>query len=498
MATGLSLSRLVNVQVNLAPNAAQFPNLNTLLVMGTSAIIPLVQRLREYNSLAEVAADFGTNCEEYFSAQAWFGQNPQPTSILIGRWAKTAAAGQLIGGVLPSANQAISFWNAITTGSFTVHVDGAGAKNITGLDFSGDANLNAVATTINTALTGATAGASVAWDANTENFIWTSATTGAASAVSFLTPEGTGADISASIGGTALTGAQLSPGIAAETAVAALTIFDNMFSSQFYGVFVPSAVAADQVLLAAYVEGDGIDHFLGVNTSDPNVLVSSSTTDVAYLLKAGGYDKTAVQYSSQSAYAVVSMLARILTTNWQGQGTVITLMFKDEPGITPETLTASQEDSIAAKNCNVYVTYNGGGANLQNGVCSSGLFIDAVIGCDWFQGQIQIDVYNVLKQSTTKIPQTDAGMHQLATAIEAACQQGVSNGLIGEGLVWRFAGFGQLKSGDVIAKGYYVYTPPISSQAPSDRSARKSVNFQVAAILAGAVQQVLIAVTVSQ
>lgn len=498
MTTGLSVSRLVSVDVNLAPAASQAPSLNTFLVLGTSTVIDVVQRMRSYDSLAAVAADFGTNAEEYFAAQAWFAQQPQPLSILIGRWAKLASAGQLIGGNIPAAHQLMAFWNGINNGSFTVHVDAGGAKNISALDFSAAANLNAVATIINAALVTAAAGVAVAWDANTQNFIWTSATTGAASAVSFLTPEGTGTDISNDLGGTAATGAYVANGIVAETAIAAVMIFDNQFSSQWYGLEIPAAVDADHLAVAAYIEAASNNHFYGVTSSEAGILSSAIDDDIASELQTAKYDRTAIQFSGSSNYAIASFLARILTTNWSGVNTAITLNLKAEPGITPEDLTDAQADTLLAKNCNVYAEYNNGDANIQPGICPSGLFVDAVIGVDWQAGQIRSNLYNVLKQSPTKVPQTDAGMHQLATAITAACEQGVTNGLIGPGLAWNFQGVGQVSQGDILPKGYYVYAPPISSQSQEDRAARKSVSFVVLICLAGGVHNAVVGVTVSQ
>jgi hypothetical protein len=495
---GLPVARLVKVSVNLAPNASRAPSLNSLLLLGTSTVIDVVQRMRSYADLSDVAADFGNNCEEYFAAQAWFGQSPQPNGLLIGRWAKTAAAGQLVGGVLSGAHQLASFWQGIADGSFTVHADGGGAKNLAGLDFTLAANLNAVATIINTAMAALPVGLSIAWRASTGQFVMTSATTGAASSVSFLTPEGAGTDISASLGLTAAVGAYQANGIVAETAVAAVALFDNQFSTQWYGLVMPAAVDADHEAVAAYVEGAAVKHFYGVSSQEAAILSSASTTDIAAMLQAAGYNRSATQYSSTSAYAISSFLARILTTDWTAQNSAITLMYKAEPGIVAEDLTTSQADVVQLKNCNVYATYNNGDAIIQNGVCASGLFVDAVVGVDWLQAQIQTNVYNVLKQTPTKVPQTDGGMHQLATAIAAACDQGVTNGLIGKGLTWNFAGVGQVAQGDILPKGYYIYTPPIASQAPNDRSARKSVTFQVIVTLAGAVHNAIISVTVSQ
>jgi hypothetical protein len=87
------------------------------------------------------------------------------------------------------------------------------------------------------------------------------------------------------------------------------------------------------------------------------------------------------------------------------------------------------------------------------------------------------------------VAQTDAGMHLLATAAEAALIDGVDNGLLAPG-VWNAGGFGQLSTGDFLPKGYYIFQPPIATQSQADRAARKSVPFQIAAKTAGGVHVV--------
>jgi len=486
MPNGLPESRVVQVSVNLSPTLASFPNLNTCLLLGTSTVIDTVTRMREYSGIGEVAGDFATTSEEYLGALDWFSQQPEPETILIGRWAKTAAAGQLIGGQVSAANQLIAAWNAIVAGSMSLTID-ATPHALAALNFGNVSNLNGVATIINTALAGA---GTVLWNATYQRFEVTSATTGAASAVTFATATGAGVDISAMMAlRQTSSGAYVAPGIAAESAIAAVTLFDSMFSSQFYGLVIPSAVDADHLAVAAYVEAADPPHYYGDTTTEAAVLVPGDTTDIAYLLANAKYDKTATQYSSTAPYAVLSMLARILTTNWSGEDTTITLKFKTEPGVTAELLTTNQADAIAAKNCNVFAAYNNGSGIIQEGVSASGRFIDEVIGIDWLKGAIQTNQFNVLL-TLPKVAQTDAGMHLLATAAEAACIQGVNNGLLAPG-VWDTQGFGQLSQGDYLSEGYYVYAPPIASQAAADRAARKSVPFQIAAKTAGGTHVVI-------
>lgn len=492
--SSLPISRLVSVSVNLTPAGAQAQNLSTLLILGDSEVIDSVERYRDYDSLEQVASDFGTSANEYKAAALWFEQVPQPTSLKIGLWAKTARKGVLRGAPRSAAEQSISAWNAITTGAFTYTKDGGAATTVSGLNFSGATNLNGVAAIITAALVGATC----VWNSAFSRFEITSSTTGATSSISFLSTPGAGTDISDELGmRSTQSGAYVANGMAAETAVAAVTLFNENYGQSWYALVVTGAANADHLEIAPYIEGSNTKHLYGVTTQEAGVLVPATTTDIAYQLSQLGYKKTMVQYSSSNAFAVCSALARILTTDYNGNNTVITLMFKDEPGILPEQLNATQANSVAAKNANVFVGYNNDTAILQHGVCSSGDFVDIVTGTDWLALEIQTALYNVLYTSPTKIPQTDAGMHVLVTTTENVCSQGVINGLLAPG-VWNSNGFGILKQGDFMPKGFYVYAPKVATQNPADRAARHSVPIQVAVKLAGAIHDISVSVTVNQ
>ncbi|WGS52674.1 DUF3383 domain-containing protein [Paraburkholderia sp. D15] len=490
----LPISRLVNVAITLTQKAAQAQNTSTLLILGTSAVIDLNSRLRSYADIGDLAADFGTNSEEYKAAVLWFEQSPQPTSVMVGRWAKTAASGQLIGATLSAAHAALTNFTAVTAGGMSVTIDGT-QKTLSAINLSAVTNLNGVASAVTTALAGA---ATCVWDASFGRFELSSATTGATSSVGFASAPGTGTDISALLGLTSTSsGAYVAAGVAAETAVSAVTLFDQNFGQQWYALQIPSAVDADHLSVATYIEAASTRHFYGVTTQEPAVLVAGDTSNIAYQLKGLGYKKTAVQYSSSNAYAVASLLSRIMTTDYTANNTVITLKFKQEPGITAENLNTTQANALEAFNCNVFVAYENDTAIIEQGVCCSGDFIDSIIGADNFAIDVQNSVFNLLYTSTTKIPQTDAGNHMIATRIEKICSQYVANGFLAPG-TWESGGFGTLSEGDYLPKGFYVYAPSIANQSPADRAARKSVSFQVAAKMAGAIHSVDIAVTVNQ
>ncbi len=492
MTAALSISSLINIQTVLTPAGAQAQNTSTLLILSNNSVIDSVERYRIYNTLAALGADFGTTAPEYLAAQMWFAQVPQPTLIQIGKWAKTASSGVLRGGVLSAGQQAMTAWTAVTSGGVDFTIDGS-AKILTALDFHLQTSLNGVASVITTALAGA---GSMVWNSVYNRFELTSASTGTTSTVAFATTGG-GTDISTMLGMTSAGGGYTAAGLDAETALAAITLFDANYGQNWYAATVIGAVSADHTAIGSYIEAATNKHLYGVTTQDSNVLTATDTTNVAYLLQQLGLTRTSVQYSSSNAYAVCSYLGRLLTTNYTGNNTVITLMYKNEPLVAAEDLTTPQLAALAGFNCNVFVAYNNNKAIIQNGVQSSGLFTDIIAGVDYFVLGVETDLFNALYTSTTKIPETDAGNVILSNVIESRCAQGVTNGLIGPG-TWTANGFGALNTGDFMAKGYYIYTPPIATQNPTDRAARKSVPFQIGLKLEGAIHTVFMTLNVNQ
>ncbi|MDF7787829.1 DUF3383 family protein [Pantoea stewartii] len=251
----------------------------------------------------------------------------------------------------------------------------------------------------------------------------------------------------------------------------------------------------DLLPVCAAIESSSLSRILAVTTKNTDALLTTVNTDIASKVKAAKYSRTFVQYSSTSNYGAISAFGRAFTVDFNGFGTTITLKFKQEPGITYESLTPAQAAALDAKNCNVYVYYANDTAILQQGVMGNGDFFDERHGLDWLQNYVQTNLFNLLYTSGTKVPQTDAGNTRIMANVEASMDQAVNNGLIAPG-VWNGGQIGQLSPGDTLTKGYYVYMPAISSQAQADREARKSVPVQVACKLAGAIHYASVQINV--
>lgn len=375
MSQGLPVSNVVNVDVIMSPTAATGRNFGSLLILGSSTVIPVSERIRLYAAIEDIGDDFGVDSPEYEAALVFFGQSPKPTQVYIGRWAKTLTSSET--GPVETIKEAVNACLQHT--------------NWYGLVIADDVTV--------------------------------------------------GSDV----------------------------------------------LDADDVIdVAKVIEASSLSRIFGVTSGDAGIISSTSTTDVASRLKAGKYARTFIQYSTSSAYAAVSAFGRAFTVNFNGSNTTITLKFKQEPTITYETLTVGQAAAVDAKKANVFVYYANDTAILQQGVMANGDFFDERHGLDWLQNYVQTNLFNLLYTSTTKIPQTDAGNTRIMANVEASMDQSVANGLVAPG-VWDGGNIGQLSSGDTLTKGYYVYMAALSTQAPADRQARKSVPVQVACKLAGAI-----------
>lgn len=318
------------------------------------------------------------------------------------------------------------------------------------------------------------------------------------SSVGYAT-SGTGTDISALLGLTSSLSIDLVPGFNAETPVQCAAALADM-SSAWYGLMFAASVApTDQQNLdvAAFIEAQTLTRIFGVTINNTNILSSLVTNDLASLMMAGAYEQSFCQYSSSNLYAVASMFGRAFSVDFTAQNSTIDLMYKQEPGVVPEDLTDGQAAVLQAKRCNVYAEYDNDTSILQYGVMSGPAYFDEIQGLDWFQNAVQTACYNVLFTSTTKVPQTDAGVNQLTNACSSACDAAVNNGLSAPG-VWNGPAFGALTTGQFLKTGYYVFAPSVTTQSQADRDARKSPPIQIALKLAGAINTVDVLVTVNR
>lgn len=493
-AGGLSVSRVVTVNVSFAPLAAPLRNFDTLLILGDSDVIDTGEVMREYNLLVDVARDFGTTAPEYLAAQLFFSQLPPPSTLYIGRWASAPTKGGLAGGFIAKADQLLSKWNTITNGGFRITVDGGASLVVGPINLSNVLNMNGVASAVQAALV--TAGATAAtciW--NGQQFIIRSGTTGPTSTVGYATAPATGTDLAIKMMLDQPQAQRTYSGLALETPVACLVRVDGR--GWYACTFAASRplTEAEHLSNAAYIEGAEM-HLYGLTSNAANILDPATSADLASQLALADYFRTVGQWSTSSPYAICSFFGRAFTVNFEGSDTTITMKFKIQPGVTPELISATQASTIEMKRFNVYAIYENGTAILEQGVVSGPAWFDEMHGTDWLANRVQTDVFNILYQ-TPKIPQTNPGIQILVAGVDGGLSQGVNNGLIAPG-TWRGPGFGTLEYGDYLSKGWYTWANSVDDQPQSEREARVAPLIQVAIKLAGAVHHADILINVNR
>jgi hypothetical protein len=117
----------------------------------------------------------------------------------------------------------------------------------------------------------------------------------------------------------------------------------------------------------------------------------------------------------------------------------------------------------------------------------------------WFVFALQVSGFNYLRQTGTKVPQTENGMDGLKGAYRSVCEQAVTNQYAAPGTWNSPVTFGN--QADLIANveqfGYYIYSTPIAQQLQADREERKAPLVQIALKEAGAIQSSTVVVNVN-
>lgn len=482
----------VNVQVS-KPQTEQTTDLSVMVaVVKTAPFSHGADRIRYYSSLAGVEADFATTTEAWKMANAFFAQTPRATTMAIAKAFTTAQAGFMVGGNLGT----ISAFNAVSDGEFSITIDGTQA-DITGLDFSLDADLDAVATRIQSALQAvATGGFTSATAVNSNGQILiTSGTTGALSKVSFLstiaTPTGT--DISGATLLNARQGVATSTDGYTPTDIAgeiALIGEASTCSGRFVYAWALEASyrdTADQVTASGALQAKTA--ILGLVSNSLTALDPASTTDIGFLTNASGDFRTFTFWSDQpDEYPEVALLSYALHVNYANVNSTITTKFKDLFGITPSAITESELTVLQAKRYNVLTRVGNTSRTVRDGTeAHNDWFIDDLINLDNFKEELQVAVYNVFLREK-KVPYTEGGVSLLRLAIRQICVLYVLNGTFAERRVLdttREAGFR-------VDPAFSISNTPLENIPVADRAGRIGPPFTVDANLAGAIHEVAI------
>ena len=493
MSTNVDISNVVNVQLFTQATTA-LPDSPNVIMVATSEIstgnVDSFNRAKQYFQIGDVEADFGTASQTYQFCQAFFSQQPNPVSaegyLVIGHWRATdfnaPATSAVLTGVQLSEAVVIPQLQEISDGSFDIDVDGA-TLNITGLDFSDIDNLDDVATKLTTAITGATA------SIDDQKIIITSDSTGATSTLSYASTGASGTDVSQTLGLATGTGATLVQGadatiLTAETKLQAVTEIQAVQNFVSFG-FIDNPTDLETEDLSDYAQTQDDKIYWDVFDSDTNLEKTSGNVWWNDVVLASNKRTQGVYKPDGDRKSWLGMAARASVVNFNAQNTANTLANKEIKSITPDAI--SEEDLRKAESVGLKVyTSVKDVPNLFEAGRNS--YFDDEYNTIALVEAIQVDTFNLLHLTNTKIPQTTAGLLQITDSIKKTLTRFVRNGVIAAG-TWTLPDtFGDIEvfNREIETVGFYVLPNPLSTQTASERSTRTTPPIQIAVKFSGA------------
>lgn len=462
-------------------------NLNVVLLLTSDVgVLSTAERYRSYRTDGDVASDWGTNSKTYQFAKSLFATTPNPVNaggyLVIGFHRAVAenvaaTAATLKGAAVDS--DLLDQLQLIDDGEFDIDVDGVTVA-ATGLDFQAVTSLTGVATALSTAIAGAT----VTYDG--VGFTVTSDTTGATSLLTYATDPGTaGTYIGELLGLAEGTGAILTQGAAAsvlapETQEEALTAIKAQIN--FYGAASIDALTDPQGI-ASWAQANNTlvyEVFTGATS-----LQVDPANDVWAIKLAGATNFRCLYRADNNRKMAVSYMARNHTVNFNAENSALTMNLK-ELSVPAEDLSQTVIDNAKRVGMDVYVTIK----DTANILCSAANdFADNRYNLLGFINAVQVDSFNHLKGTGTKIPQTTPGVNSLVASNEKTCRGFVRAGVFAPGEWTRADTFGDLATfkRQIREKGFYVLAGRLEDQPQSDRQERKSPVIQIAVKNAGAI-----------
>lgn len=475
----LSINNIIRVTVQGVQRSIGVKNVNEVALFTTESPNTSDPVLIAIDPTAVTEA-YGTNSLTAKMANNIFAQNANLNSgrgylaVIPLQGAVSATSASFTTGTVG----AISAFKDVVSGSLKITVDGE-VTEVTGLNFSACTKLQDIADVI----LNATRVAKITVSGG--SLVFASKKVGADSSV-VLASGTVGTDISTAtylnIAGGQTTDGTDSSG---ETLVQAITRAKEF--ARFTGVISNLAMEDSAVATtSAYINSN--DFIWIAPFSSVNDIAGAITT-----IKSAGQTKTRcflyTEGVEEAQLAAAAYAGRAFSTNFSGSLTSQTMQLKTLVNVTPDQgINQTAYTNALNAGADMYVSFEG-----DSGVaCGKGNgYFDVVYENLALKYAAQAALYNVLKTTGTKIPQTETGMSCLRDAVGNVCLQFVRNGVLAPGKWNSPQTFGDPETfkQNIQDNGWYIYSTPIALQSQSERESRVAPLIQCACKRSGAIHE---------
>jgi len=495
----LSIKKFVNISLLQTAKGLKQANLSDIIIF-TDLQFNNGDEYRDYKDADGVANDFGTTSEPYKQAVAIFSQTPNilnnSGNLVIAPLRNGVLNPEKAGYFITDTINAAAF-TEVSDGAFNISIDGGEAVTVSDLNFTRSYTVSDIIGVINNYFTTNSIAATVS--ESDGKIVITSETSGSSSSV-VVTEADSGTNLLSSLYFNevlcvAVQGVDATTG--QETLVNAIIRLEQKVN--FHGILIAYNATDDEILDASnYVQTKTKMLFVtkhNLEVINPNELfyiimkrTNSNTRTWAYF----GEDDEASR-TTAAAYA-----SRGLSVNYAGSRTALNMQAKELYGIDPDpNMTETLSNQAFNVGASYYADFDGIPAIYESG---ENEFFDNVYNYHWLVTALQVAGFNALRQSGTKIPQTEDGVAVIVDAFRNVLKQGVINGVIAPGTWTREVLFGdqELFRTNIETYGYYIYSEPLANQSQADREARKCPFIQIAVKLAGAINNIDVMVYVNK
>ncbi|MBQ2285560.1 MAG: DUF3383 family protein [Clostridia bacterium] len=482
------LSYTINVSLAMTPTGLADFNTNSIAIFSNEAA-GFSEPYQAYITPSAVATDFGSDSLTYKMANALF--TPVPNFRTGGGMlyifpfnGVNATSGSF---TTPDISANLTAFKSVSNGSLSITIDG-NANIVSGLNFT---KINTLADIV-TVLNGKNLDVIIEAVGNTIKF--TSKRFGVASTVeiSTITDSGvvdiSGTDYLKAASGTEAAGTDASGETLAEAVAAAL-------QQVYFGGVLSTQYVDDTTLLAnsSAIQSKDCIYYETIASMEDISSIGAS-------IKSAGNGKTrTLAYSLEGGKVAIATYATIANSvNYSGVDTANTMNLKTLTGVLPD-IGLSDTYVLAAANNGVDIYGNTGGLSVVYSNDNNG-YTDDIENQLWFKKAIEVAGFNYLRQTNTKIPQTESGMSGLKNAYAQVCEQGIRNGVVGAG-AWNSAvpfGDPETFKRNISEKGYYIYSIPVAEQAQAEREQRKAPVVQIAIKFSSAIHFSDVIITVER
>lgn len=428
----ISFTRYVDIVSGVSGSAGVATRQFIGRLFTTNPLLPAASFI-EFDTAADVGTYFGFTSAEYLRALFYFTfvskQIAQPKKISFSRWISAGVAPVIFGG--PNV-PVLATLNAITAGAFTL-VMGPTSHTFTGLNFGSAGSFAAVATVLQTAIQGITAGgalwtaATVSYDATRACFDLTGGVAGAA-VISITDGASTPA---AALGWTVATGAIFGPGAAVETITQTLTESDAASDNFGSFDFIPVLNESQVVEAATWNAGLNVKYIFC-----QEVQVADATTWSAAVIGLAGCALILAPLAAE--YPEMEPMMILAATDYTRRNASQNYMYQ-EFALTPSVTTDAGANTYDPLRVNYYGQTQTAGQQIsffQRGILMGGptapLDMNVYANEMWFKDAAGAAIMAAFL-ALTEIPANAQGRAQLITVLQSVIAQAIFNGTISVG-----------------------------------------------------------------